>query len=1431
MKHRFAISALLVLFFGALSVPGQEIRSPRVVSGGRLTTGRVEASVTALGDRKLLVTGGKTAAGVTALAELFDPSTGTARVVGRMKEPRCGHVSVLLADGNVLILGGENGDTALASAEIYDVNAGAFTPVGAMNSPRRNFAATLLADGNVLVTGGDDGTHTLGSAEVFDVASRTFSLLPQSMLVPRARHTATLLRDGRVFIAGGQQDEVALACTEYYDPARGRFVTGPDLSAGRYGHTATLLPSGLVAIIGGRSTQVMDRADIVIPPLNKVVSSANAMATPRFGHAAVVLPSNGNVMIIGGLSARHIPLQPISDDLLEPEDRIHPVKTVEIFDAEDLTFAAYTAAPRIGRPAAAAASDRVWSIGGLNSDGTAAASVDAIAYPTIHEVAGDETTVVESSGWQPGERVVIEAEVTGSDRRREIDATADEHGRVVADVGRAPNPDEGQLVVTATGATTKGKPHYRAVATGTLNSISPSTFPLGATSDLLTITGSDLVGNNGTTVIFTSSSGYRYYASPQTASNSQIVVTVPGAVLSAPGSYSVFVETSWYYRNCYYLPYTHCYWVNNQCCDSTHCWSCMHQVCYTDYEYYCDDPSYSYVDSNSSTITVVAPPPVVTVPPSAAGEATGPTGVAVTYSATATSAVDGTLTPTCDHPSGSTFALGATTVRCYAVDHLGNRGDAQFVVTVSDTTPPSVSVPANVAAEATSAAGAAVSFNAAASDIFEGSVAVTCTPASGSTFALGSTTVNCSATDSHGNTGSGHLSVTVVDTTAPALHLPADFAVEATGASGAVATFAATATDAVDGSIAVTCTPPSGSTFALGGNAVTCSATDAHGNKSSGTFTISITDATPPAVQGPTDITAEATGAAGAAVTFSASASDLVDGTVAVICSPVSGSLFSIATTAVSCSATDAHGNTGTATFDVTVRDTTAPSLQLPPNMTAEATGPNGAVASFSATANDLVDGSVAVLCAPASGSTFALGGTTVNCSATDVHGNKASGSFAVTVVDTTPPALHLPASASVEATGPGGVSPSFSATAVDLVDGSVAVVCSPASGSQLGFGSSTIDCTSTDAHGNSARGSFVLTVVDSTPPALHVPGDLVLEATSPGGAAATFSTSANDVVDGTVAVTCSASSGSIFVLGSTTVSCSATDAHGNTAKSAFSVTVQDTTPPALHLPADITVEATGANGAPASFTASAQDLVDGNVPFSCSTVSGAVFGLGTTTVSCGATDSHHNTSTGSFHVNVVDTTAPALHLPANIAADAQSAAGAVVNYSATATDIVDGLTAVSCSEASGFVFPLGTTTVTCSSTDHHSNPSTGAFTVTVADHTPPVISAVAATPSVLWPVNKAMIPVSIAVTAADLVDASLLNAIVSVTSNETITGGQGKRSDDWEITGPLTLALRADRLGNSADRVYTITVSSTDFSGNVSHGTVTVTVPHDQGR
>jgi hypothetical protein len=91
-------------------------------------------------------------------------------------------------------------------------------------------------------------------------------------------------------------------------------------------------------------------------------------------------------------------------------------------------------------------------------------------------------------------------------------------------------------------------------------------------------------------------------------------------------------------------------------------------------------------------------------------------------------------------------------------------------------------------------------------------------------------------------------------------------------------------------------------------------------------------------------------------------------------------------------------GNFGKATVMKFAPDTTPPVLTVPADVTLQATGPDGAVHTFTASATDDTDPNPTVSCSPPSGSTFPLGTTTVTCTATDAAGNSSSASFKVTV-------------------------------------------------------------------------------------------------------------------------------------------------------------------------------------------------------------------------------------------------------------------------------------------------------------------------------------------------------------------------------------------------------------------------------------------------
>jgi hypothetical protein len=173
----------------------------------------------------------------------------------------------------------------------------------------------------------------------------------------------------------------------------------------------------------------------------------------------------------------------------------------------------------------------------------------------------------------------------------------------------------------------------------------------------------------------------------------------------------------------------------------------------------------------------------------------------------------------------------------------GNLSDEQSVtITVLDITPPLLTLPANMVAEATAAAGAAVEFTVSAADRVDGVVAATATPASGTTFPIGKTTVNVVSTDAAGNVRNGSFTVEVKDTTAPTLTLPSTRVIAVHGNDGAIVSYAVSAMDLVDGAVSAIATPPSGSHFPSGIHTVNVSSTDHAGNTSHGTFRVVVVD-------------------------------------------------------------------------------------------------------------------------------------------------------------------------------------------------------------------------------------------------------------------------------------------------------------------------------------------------------------------------------------------------------------------------------------------------------------------------------------------------------------------------------------------------------------------------------------------------------------
>lgn len=164
------------------------------------------------------------------------------------------------------------------------------------------------------------------------------------------------------------------------------------------------------------------------------------------------------------------------------------------------------------------------------------------------------------------------------------------------------------------------------------------------------------------------------------------------------------------------------------------------------------------------------------------------------------------------------------------------------------------------------------------------------------------------------------------------------------------------------------------------------------------------------------------------------------------------------------------------------------------------------------------------------------------------------------------------------------------------------------------------------------------------------------------------------------------------------------------------------------------------------------------------------------------------------------------------------------VTISWTVADPESAFTSTGCATQSVTSDTSGTT-FTCSAT---SEGGTSTQSVTVKrDTTGPAIASVTADTSILWPANNKMRAITLSVSATDAGAGMAGCKITAVNSNE----GGSAHEPDVELTGPLTMNLRAEREGKGSGRVYTAVVTCTDAAGNASTSSTVIAVPHDQGK
>lgn len=586
----------------------------------------------------------------------------------------------------------------------------------------------------------------------------------------------------------------------------------------------------------------------------------------------------------------------------------------------------------------------------------------------------------------------------------------------------------------------------------------------------------------------------------------------------------------------------------------------------------------------------------------------GEPGAFVTYTAPEAFGTCGTVTT--NPTSGSFFPVGTTQV---SVSSSTGGGSCSFTVTVIDSPAPTITCPPNQSVEAPSGqteasvdpgTPTATGTNVVVTGVRNDNRAIS------DPYPIGTTSITWTATectdppscsDPFARSASCVQTITVTDATPITINCPADVTVtapsgtcEATVNPGTATASPSSATVEGHRSDGLPLTDP----YPAGQTTITWTATGTDGRVASCTqiITVNANDTTPPTLIAPPDVTATTSscsallddelGVATADDNCTSSVSITRTGVPRIPC-PIPGDptrtcesfVFPVGTTTITYTATDAAGNTAIDTQLVTVTEDPAvpPTITAPADPAPVSTGAGATICGAlvddatlgTATANDNCPGVTIARTGVPAGNIFPVGNTVVTYTATDASGNTATDTQTVTVVDNTLPVVTPPAPVTLF-TGPGATSCNVTVANLDttLGTGSATDNCPgvgavirtgvPA-GNVFPLGETILTYSATDAHGNTGTATQVVTVVDNTAPVISCPANIVLEPTCPTGAIATWTApvGTDNCPGATTTQTAGPASGSVFPIGTTTVTYTVNDAHGNSASCNFTVTVQ----------------------------------------------------------------------------------------------------------------------------------------------------------------------------------------------------------------------------------------------------------------------------------
>ena len=833
--------------------------------------------------------------------------------------------------------------------------------------------------------------------------------------------------------------------------------------------------------------------------------------------------------------------------------------------------------------------------------------------------------------------------------------------------------------------------------------------------------------------------------------------------------------------------------------------------------------------------------------------------------------------------SGTPSEVGSYDITVTTTDENGNSETTTFTIDVEDTTKPTVESVADqtqevnteiepIKIEATDNSGRAVTnkvdglpdgvtFDEATNTI------------SGTPSEVGSYDITVTTTDESGNVTETIFTIDVEDTTKPTVESIAGqtqevnteiepIKIEAKDNSGQ------TVTNKVDGlpdgvTFDEATNTISGTPSEVGSYTVTVTTMDESGNATETTFTIDVEDTTKPTVESVADqtqevnteitpITIESEDNSDQAVTNKVDG--LPDGvTFDEATNTISGTPSEVGSYTVTVTTTDESGNATETTFTIDVEDTTKPTVKSVSDQTQEV---NTEITPIKIEATDnsgqtvtnkvdgLPDGiTFDEATNTISGTPSEVGSYDITVTTTDESGNATETTFTINVEDTTKPTVEDIADQTqevnteiepikIEATDNGGQAVT---NKVDgLPDGvTFDEATNTISGTPSEVGSYDIIVTTTDENGNSETTTFTIDVEDTTKPTVEDIADqtqeinteiepIKIEARDNSGQAVT--NKVDGLPDGvTFDEATNTISGTPSEVGSYDITVTTTDESGNATETTFTIDVEDTTKPTVE---DITDQTQEVNTEITPIKIEARDnsgqtvtnKVDGlpdGVTFdeATNTISGTPSEVGSYTVTVTTTDESSNATETTFTIDVEDTTKPTVE---DIADQTQEVNTEITPIKIEATDNsgqavtnkVDGLPdGVTFDEAtntiSGTPSEVGSYDITVTTTDENGNSETTTFTIDVEDTTKPTVESVA---DQTQEINTKIEPIKIE--ARDNSGQAVTNKVDGLPDGVTFD----------EATN--TISGTPSEVGS-----YTVTVTTTDESGNATETTFTIDV------